>query len=96
MSAAGLSDRARLLEQRQRLVMVAVPGGYVSQPHHVRSYARHEPDIPAQPHRQRAANLATIRAAVIAALKDAGYLHIPEGRRDHTAPAETLRLHGLD
>ena len=46
--------------------------------------------------RQRAANLATIRAAVIAALKDAGYLHIPEGRRDHTTPAETLRLHGLD
>jgi predicted transposase YbfD/YdcC len=42
------------------------------------------------------ANLATIRAAVIAALKDAGYLHVPEGRRDHTAPAETLRLHGLD
>ena len=27
--------------------------------------------------RQRAANLATIRAAVIAALKDADYLHIP-------------------
>jgi hypothetical protein len=43
-----------------------------------------------------AANLATIRAAVIAALKDAGYLHIPEGRRDHATPAETLRLHGLD
>ena len=42
------------------------------------------------------ANLATIRAAVIAAIKDAGYLHIPEGRRDHSAPAETLRLHGLD
>jgi predicted transposase YbfD/YdcC len=42
------------------------------------------------------ANLATIRAAVITALKDAGYLHIPEGRRDHTTPAETLRLHGLD
>ena len=42
------------------------------------------------------ANLATIRAAIIAALKDAGYLHIPEGRRDHTSPAETLRLHGLD
>ena len=42
------------------------------------------------------ANLATIRAAVIAALKDAGYLHIPEGRRDHTTPAETLRLHGLN
>ncbi len=42
------------------------------------------------------ANLATIRAAIIAALKDAGYLHIPEGRRDHTTPAETLRLYGLD
>jgi predicted transposase YbfD/YdcC len=41
-------------------------------------------------------NLATIRAAVTAALKDAGYLHIPEGRRDHTTPAEALRLHGLD
>ena len=42
------------------------------------------------------ANLATIRAAVITAIKDAGYLHIPEGRRDHTTPAEALRLHGLD
>jgi predicted transposase YbfD/YdcC len=42
------------------------------------------------------ANLATIRAAVITAIKDAGYLHVPEGRRDHTTPAETLRLHGLD
>jgi predicted transposase YbfD/YdcC len=42
------------------------------------------------------ANLATIRAAVIAATKDAGYLHVPEGRRDHTTPAETLHLHGLD
>ena len=42
------------------------------------------------------ANLATIRAAVTAAIKDAGYLHIPEGRRDHTTPAETLHLHGLD
>src|SRR5487761_1184742 len=42
------------------------------------------------------ANLATIRAAIIAAIKDAGYQHIPEGRRDHTTPAETLHLHGLD
>jgi hypothetical protein len=41
------------------------------------------------------ANLATIRAAIIAAIKDAGYLHIPEGRRDHSTPAETLGLHGL-
>jgi hypothetical protein len=43
------------------------------------------------------ANLATIRAAIIAAIKDAAYLHIPEGRCDHTTPAEAaLRLHGLD
>jgi hypothetical protein len=42
------------------------------------------------------ANLATIRAAITAAIKDTGYLHIPEGRRDHTTPAETLHLHGLD
>ena len=42
------------------------------------------------------ANLATIRAAITAAIKDAGYLHVPEGRRDHTTPAEALRLHGLD
>jgi hypothetical protein len=41
-------------------------------------------------------NLATIRATVITALKDAGYPHIPEGRRDHTTPAGALRLHGLD
>ena len=41
-------------------------------------------------------NLATIRATIIAAIKDAGYLHVPEGRRDHTTPAEALRLHGLD
>ena len=38
------------------------------------------------------ANLATIRAAI----KDAGYLHVPEGRRDHTTPAEALRLHRLE
>lgn len=42
------------------------------------------------------ANLATIRAAITAAIKDAGHLHVPEGRRDHTTPAEALRLHGLD
>ena len=41
-------------------------------------------------------NLATIRAAIIAAIKDAGDEHVPEGRRDHTTPAEALRLHGLD
>lgn len=41
-------------------------------------------------------NLAAIRAAVTAPLKDAGYLHISEGRRDHTTLAEALRLHGLE
>jgi predicted transposase YbfD/YdcC len=40
-------------------------------------------------------NLATLRSAVKAALKDAGYLYIPEGRRDHTQVAETLYLHDL-
>jgi hypothetical protein len=42
------------------------------------------------------ANLATIRAAIIAAINDAGYLYVPEGLRDLTTPAEALRLHGLD
>ena len=42
------------------------------------------------------ASLATLRAAVIAAIKDAGYLHIPEGWRDHTTPTEALDLHGFD
>lgn len=40
-------------------------------------------------------NLATLRSAIKAALKDVGYLYIPEGRRDHTQVAETLYLHGL-
>jgi Transposase DDE domain len=40
-------------------------------------------------------NLATLRAAVIAALKDVGYLYIPEGRREHTHPIDALYLHGL-
>ena len=44
----------------------------------------------------RPANLAAIRAAMIAAIKDVGYLHVPEGRRDHATPAEALHLHGLD
>jgi len=40
-------------------------------------------------------NLATLRAMVIAAIKDAGYLYIPEGRRDHTRPIDALYLHAL-
>ena len=63
--------------------------------HHVRDVTFGE-DASASRTGSGPVNLATIRAAVTAALKDAGYLHIPEGRRDHTTPAETLRLHGLD
>jgi predicted transposase YbfD/YdcC len=63
--------------------------------HHVRDVTFGE-DASASRTGSGPVNLATIRAAVIAALKDAGYLHIPGGRRDHTTPAETLRLHGLD
>ena len=43
----------------------------------------------------RPINLATIRSAIINAIREAGYLHIPEGRRDHTTAREALRLHGL-
>jgi predicted transposase YbfD/YdcC len=63
--------------------------------HHIRDVTFGE-DASASRTGSGPANLATIRAAVIAAIKDAGYLHIPEGRRDHTTPAETLRLHELD
>ncbi len=63
--------------------------------HHVRDVTFGE-DASASRTGHGPVNLATIRAAVTAALKDAGYQHIPEGRRDHTTPAETLRLHGLD
>ena len=40
-------------------------------------------------------NLATLRAAVTTAIQDAGYLYIPEGRRDHTQPIDALYLHDL-
>ena len=63
--------------------------------HHIRDTTFSE-DTSASRTGSGPANLATIRAAVIAAIKDAGYLHVPEGRRDHTTLAETLRLHGLD
>jgi predicted transposase YbfD/YdcC len=63
--------------------------------HHIRDLTFRE-DAAASRTGSGPVNLATIRAAVTAALKDAGYLHIPEGRRDHTTPAETLRLHGFD
>jgi predicted transposase YbfD/YdcC len=63
--------------------------------HHIRDTTFGE-DISASRTGSGPANLATIRAAIIAAIKDAGYLHIPEGRRDHTTVAETLHLHRLD
>jgi predicted transposase YbfD/YdcC len=63
--------------------------------HHVRDVTFHE-DTATSRTGSGPANLATIRAAIIATIKDAGYLHIPEGRRDHTAPAEAIYLHGLD
>jgi predicted transposase YbfD/YdcC len=63
--------------------------------HHVRDVTSSE-DASTSRTGSGPANLATIRAAIIAAIKDAGYLHIPEGRHDHSTPAETLRLHGLD
>lgn len=63
--------------------------------HHVRDVAFSEDTSTSRtghgPH-----NLATLRAAIIDTLKDAGYLHIPEGRRDHLQPHEALYLHGLN
>ena len=63
--------------------------------HHIRDVTFTE-DTAASRTGSGPANLATIRATVIAAIQDAGYLHVPEGRRDHTTPAEALCLHGLD
>ena len=63
--------------------------------HHVRDLSFGE-DASASRTGSGPVNLATIRAAITAALKDAGYLHIPEGRRDHTTPAEALRLLGFN
>ena len=53
--------------------------------HHIRDVTFSE-DTPASRTGSGPANLATIRAAIIAAIKDAGYLHVPEGRRDHSTP----------
>ncbi len=63
--------------------------------HHIRDVTFSE-DTAASRTGSGPANLATICAAIIAAIQDAGYLHVPEGRRDHTTPAEALCLHGLD
>src|SRR5207253_8997983 len=63
--------------------------------HHVRDVTFHE-DTATSRTGSGPANLAPIRAAILAAIKDAGYLHVPERGRDHTTPAEALHLHGLD
>jgi predicted transposase YbfD/YdcC len=63
--------------------------------HHIRDVTFDE-DTAASRTGNGPVNLATIRAAIISAIKDAGYLHVPEDRRDHTTPAEALHLHGLD
>ena len=82
---ASVADLARLVREQWS----------IEAHHHIRDLTFRE-DASASRTGSGPANLATIRAAVIVAIKDAGYLHIPEGRRDHTTPAETLRLHGLD
>jgi predicted transposase YbfD/YdcC len=51
--------------------------------HHVRDVTFAE-DTAASRTGSGSANLVAIRTAI----KDVGYLHIPEGRRDHTTPAE--------
>jgi predicted transposase YbfD/YdcC len=84
-TAATAADLARLVREHWS----------VEAHHHIRDVSFGE-DASASRTGHGPVNLATIRAAVTAALKDAGYLHVPEGRRDHTTPAETLRLHSLD
>jgi predicted transposase YbfD/YdcC len=63
--------------------------------HHVRDVTFGE-DASASRTGSGPVSLATIRATVIAAIKDAGYLHVPEGRRDHTSPAETLSTASIE
>jgi predicted transposase YbfD/YdcC len=62
--------------------------------HHVRDRSFGEDHATNRTH-HGPTNLATLRSAVKAALKSVGYLHVPEGRRDHTTVTETLYLHGL-
>jgi len=62
--------------------------------HHIRDISFGE-DASTSRTRNGPTNLATLRSAIKAALKDAGYLHVPEGRRDHTKVTETLYLHEL-
>lgn len=81
---AGPEDLARLVREHWS----------VEVHHHIRDLSFRE-DASTSRTGHGPANLATIRAAIITALTDVGYLHVPEGRRDHTTPADTLYLHGL-
>lgn len=62
--------------------------------HHIRDVTFTE-DASTSRTRHGPVNLATLRAAIINTIRRAGYLHVPEGRRDHTTPAEAMHLHGL-
>lgn len=62
--------------------------------HHIRDVTFTE-DHATSRTRHGPVNLATIRTTIINTIRAAGYLHIPEGRRDHTTPTEALHLHGL-
>jgi hypothetical protein len=67
---------------------------HVEAHHHVRDVSFTE-DASTSRTRHGPINLATLRAAIITAFRRAGYLHVPEGRRNHTSPAEAMQLHGL-
>jgi len=76
-----------------------LPGSSVStgrsrSEHHIRTSSFGEDHATSRPG-TGPTNLATLRSAIKTALKSVGYLHIPEGRRDHTKVTETLYLHEL-
>jgi predicted transposase YbfD/YdcC len=93
-TSAGRTSRQTVYATAQDLARLVREHWSIGAYHHVRDVSFGE-DAATSRTGSGPANLATIRAAIIAAIKDAGYLHVPEGRRDHTTPAEALRLHGL-
>lgn len=84
-SQASPEDLARLVREHW----------HVEVQHHIRDVSFDE-DTSASRTGHGPVNLATIRASIAEAVIDAGYLYVPEGRRDHTTPAETIYLHGLN
>ena len=83
-TAATPADMSRLIREHW----------HIEAHHHIRDVSFHE-DGSTSRTRHGPVNLATLRAAIITAIRQAGYLHVPEGRRDHTTPAEAMRLHRL-